>query len=49
MNSTVIGIIVCVAIIVCGMGCYFIGRLAGIEWVLEHTVIEVEEDEEDNK
>lgn len=46
MNSTIIGIIVCVSMVVCGLGAYFIGRTAGMEWVLEHTMIEVVEEEE---
>lgn len=36
MTSTVVGIIVCVSMIVCGMGAYFIGRNAGMEWMLQH-------------
>ena len=47
MSSTVIGIIVCVSMVICGMGCYFVGRMAGMEWVLEHTMIEVMEEDED--
>ena len=45
MTGTIVGIIVCVSMIVCGLGCYFIGRMAGMEWVLEHTVIEVIDDD----
>ena len=47
MSSTIIGIIVCVSMVVCGLGAYFIGRTAGMEWVLEHTMIEVVEEDED--
>ena len=46
MSSTLVGIIVCVSMVVCGLGAYFIGRNAGMEWVLEHTVIEYEEEKE---
>lgn len=47
MSATVIGIIVAISMVVCGLGSYFIGRTAGMEWVLEHTMIEVmEEDDE---
>ena len=42
MNETIIGIIVCVAMIVCGMGAYFIGRCSGIEWAVTHLVEEEE-------
>ena len=49
MSSNVIGIIVCIAMIVCGMGAYFIGRNEGIEWVLLHigqiTVRRIKDDE----
>jgi uncharacterized membrane protein YdjX (TVP38/TMEM64 family) len=48
-GPTVIGIIACTAIVICGLGCYFIGRMAGMEWVLEHTVIEVVEDDGSGK
>ena len=47
MSPTIIGIIVCVSMVVCGLGAYFIGRTAGMEWVLEHTMIEVVEEDED--
>lgn len=30
-----------------GVGMYFTGRAAGIEWVLEHTRIEVEDEQTD--
>ena len=49
MTGTIVGIIVCVSMIACGLGCYFIGRMAGMEWVLEHTMIEVVEDGEDDE
>ena len=45
MSATVVGIIVCVSMVICGMGCYFVGRMAGMEWVLEHTMIEVVDDD----
>ena len=49
MNDNVVGIIVCVAIVVCGLGAYHIGRLHGIEWVLLHigqiTVRRIKDDE----
>ena len=45
MSANLVGIIVCVAMVVCGIGCYFIGRLHGVEWVLENTRIEVADDE----
>ena len=41
MSDQIIGIIVCVAMIVCGMGAYFIGRNAGIEWTITHIRIEL--------
>lgn len=41
MNSNVIGIIVCVAMVICGMGAYFIGRNEGIEWVLTHIYVRI--------
>lgn len=47
MTGTVVGIIVCVSMVVCGLGAYFIGRTAGMEWVLEHTMIEIVEEGED--
>lgn len=34
MTENVIGIIVCVAMVVCGIGSYFIGRVHGMEYVL---------------
>ena len=46
MTGTVVGIIVCVSMVVCGLGAYFIGRTAGMEWVLEHTMIEVVDEED---
>ena len=36
MTSNMIGIIVCVSMVVCGMGAYFIGRTQGIEWAITH-------------
>ena len=49
MDSNVVGIIVCVAVVVCGLGAYHIGRLHGIEWVLLHigqiTVRRIKDDE----
>ena len=53
MNENIIGIIVCVSVIVCGMGAYFIGRTQGIEWAIMHIVeikvtVEEEEDEQTN-
>lgn len=47
MNETIIGIIVCVAMIVCGMGAYFIGRTQGFEWAITHTHIEIRVIKED--
>lgn len=41
MSENVIGIIVCIAMIVCGMGAYFIGRNEGIEWVLTHIYVRI--------
>lgn len=41
MSSNVVGIIVCIAMIVCGMGAYFIGRCAGVEWTITHIRIEL--------
>ena len=52
MNSNVIGIIVCVAMVICGMGSYFIGRNAGMEWMLQHIgeiVIRVEDDNDQGR
>ena len=49
MSENIIGIIVGVSMVVCGMGAYFIGRTQGIEWAITHiveikvTVKEVEE------
>ena len=49
MSENVIGIIVCVAMIVCGMGAYFIGRTQGIEWTITHIKeIKVTVEEEDD-
>lgn len=49
MSSNLVGIIVCIAMIVCGMGAYFIGRLHGIEWASIHlrqiVVRRIEDDE----
>ena len=48
MNENIIGIIVCVSMVVCGMGAYFIGRTQGIEWAITHIgeiKVTVEEDE----
>jgi len=41
MSANVIGAIVCVAMVICGMGCYFIGRTHGIEWASEHMQIDL--------
>ena len=51
MTSNVIGIIVCVSMVVCGMGAYFIGRTQGIEWAITHIgeIRVTVEDEEDDK
>ena len=49
MGGNIVGIIACIAIVVCGLGAYCMGRMAGMEWVLEHTVIEVVDDDESGK
>ena len=49
MDGNIVGIIACVAIVVCGIGAYCMGRMAGMEWVLEHTVIEVIEEEKNDE
>lgn len=50
MSENIIGIIVCVAMIVCGMGAYFIGRTQGIEWAIMHIgEIEVTVKEDENE
>lgn len=51
MTSNMIGIIVCVSMIVCGMGAYFIGHTQGIEWAITHIgeIRVTVEDEEDDK
>ena len=36
MSENIIGIIVCVSMVICGMGAYFIGRTQGIEWAITH-------------
>ena len=36
VSENIIGIIVCVSMVVCGMGAYFIGRTQGIEWAITH-------------
>ena len=47
MNSNVIGIICAVAVVVCGLGCYFIGRTQGMEWAIQHIHVDVSIKEED--
>lgn len=42
-----LGPLVCIVLIVVGLGCYFTGRCAGIEWVLMNTRIEIESDAEE--
>lgn len=51
MSVNMVGIIVCVAIVVCGMGAYFIGRTQGFEWAITHTHIEIRviKEEEENE
>ena len=51
VTSNMIGIIVCVSMVVCGMGAYFIGRTQGIEWAITHIgeIRVTVEDEEDDK
>lgn len=51
MTSNMIGIIVCVSMIVCGMGAYFIGRIQGIEWAITRIgeIRVTVEDEENDK
>ena len=51
MSDQIIGIIVCVSMVVCGMGAYFIGRTHGIEWAITHIgeIRVTVEDEEDDK
>ena len=41
MSANVIGAIVCIAMVICGMGCYFIGRTHGIEWASENMQIDL--------
>lgn len=42
MSTNVIGVIVyCVAMVISVMGFYFIGRLHGIEWAVEHMQIDI--------
>ena len=41
MTANVVGIIVCVAMVICGAGCYFIGRLHGIEWATENMTVDL--------
>ena len=41
-----LGPLVCIVLIVVGLGCYFTGRCAGIEWVLMNTRIESDAEEE---
>ena len=36
VSENIIGIIVCVSMVICGMGAYFIGRTQGIEWAITH-------------
>ena len=50
MSYNIVGVIVCVAMIVCGMGAYFIGRTHGIEYVLtrlDEIVVRIEEDDDE--
>lgn len=42
MSGNTVGIIVCVSIVICGMGAYFIGRCAGIEWAMTHIKVELD-------
>lgn len=42
MNENIIGIIVCVSMIVCGMCTYFIGLTQGIKMVLRRLAEEEE-------
>lgn len=42
MNETIIGIVVCVSVIVCGLCTYFIGLTQGIKMVLKRLVEEEE-------
>ena len=46
MTSNVIGIICAVAVVVCGLGCYFIGRTQGMEWAIQHIHVDVGIDED---
>jgi len=41
MTPTITGIIVAIAMVICGMGCYFFGRTHGIEWASEHMQIDL--------
>ena len=41
MTANLVGIIVCVAMVICGIGCYFIGRLHGIEWASENMTVDL--------
>ena len=48
MTSNVIGIICAVAIVVCGLGCYFIGRTQGMEWAVQNINVDVSIKEADD-
>lgn len=53
MSENIIGIIVCVSMVICGMGAYFIGRTQGIEWAITHigeikVTVEGEENDKTN-
>lgn len=47
MNENIIGIIVCVAMIICGMCTYFIGLTQGLKTALKRLA-EEEENEQTN-
>lgn len=47
MNETIIGIIVCVAMIVCGLCTYFIGLTQGIK-IASKWLVKEDEDEQTN-
>lgn len=42
MSSNIIGAICAMAIVLSGIGCYFIGRTQGIEWCINNIKVNVE-------
>lgn len=47
MNEKIIGIIVCVSVIVCGLCTYFIGLTQGIKMTLKRLVEEEDRENQD--